>query len=50
MFKNNKLNGYGRVIYDDTLTKYYQGYFNNNKKHGYGIKIYKDGRIEEGTF
>ena len=25
IFKNNKLNGYARVIYDSRVTKYYEG-------------------------
>jgi len=50
IFLNNKLNGYGRIIYFGEKTKYYEGHFENHLKHGYGIKVYTDGKYEIGTW
>ena len=47
---NNKLNGYGRIIYDGSNTKYYEGYFQNHLKHGFGIKVYIDGKFDSGMW
>ena len=44
IFLNNKLNGYGRIIYEGLKTKYYEGHFLNHLKHGYGVKVYEDGK------
>jgi len=47
---NNKLNGYGRIIYSGSNTKYYEGFFQNHLKHGCGFKVFADGKFESGTW
>ena len=39
MFKNGKLNGYGRIIYGVHQSEYYEGYFQDGQKHGYGALV-----------
>ena len=48
-FKDNKREGYGKLIYEDG--EYYIGEWLNDKKHGNGIEYYKNGNIKyDGNF
>ena len=47
-FSNNKLNGYGQVIWNDG--SYHIGMFKENKKHGWGKYVYASGKAEEGNY
>ena len=50
MFINNKLNGYGRIIYDGPNSSYYEGNFINHKKHGYGVRVNNDSSVQIGLW
>jgi len=39
-----KANGFGRVVYGDSMNQYI-GYLKNGVKHGLGIEVSRKGRI-----
>jgi len=45
LFQNSKLNGFGRIIFEDGTSE--QGYFKDDKPHGQGRTILQDGTVED---
>jgi len=49
-FKDNKLNGYGEVFYNNQTFVHYKGYWINDFKHGKGELHFSDGSKYNGKF